>query len=141
MTLFVPTRLLLTGLLQPSPSHWITAHGKTVAESVGLFAVLPANHSLAAAVERQRKHVLVADIAVETVAGMAVGKVETAVGMAVGSGVEMVAGKAAGKVAGKGVGLAGKEVRNLAPVQMCSELGVVAAAEDLSYASDLAVAL
>ena len=128
MTLFVPTRLLLTGLLQPSPSHWITAHGKTVAESVGLFAVLPANHSLAAAVESQRKHVLVADIAVETVAGMAVGKVETAVGMAVGPGVEMVAGKAAGKVAGmvagkvagKVVGPAGEEVRNLVPVQMCS---------------------
>ena len=141
MTLFVLTRLLLTGLLQLSRSHWLSAHGKTVAESVDPFAVPMANHSLAAVVESQRKHCLVSEIAVETVTGMAVGKVETAVAMAVGPGVEMVAGKAAGKVAGKGVGLAGKEVRNLAPVQMCSELGVVAAAEDLSYASDLAVAL
>ena len=90
MTLFVLTRLLLTGLLQPSPSHWITAHGKTVAESVGLFAVLPANHSLAAAVERQRKHFLVSEIAVETVTGMAVGKVETAVAMAVGPGSDVL---------------------------------------------------
>ena len=83
-----------------------------------------ANHSLAAAVESQRKHCLVSEIAVETVTGMAVGKVETAVAMAVGPGVEMgvemVAGMVAGKVAGKVVGPAGEEVRNLAPVQMCS---------------------
>ena len=87
-----------------------------------------ANQSLAAAVESQSKLVLVSDVAVETVTGMAVGKVETYVAMAVGPGVEMgvetvvgmVAGMGAGMVAGKVVGPADEEVRTLAPVQMCS---------------------
>ena len=98
--------------------------------------MLTANQSLAAAVESQRKLVLVSDVAVETVTGMAVGKVETSVAMAVGPGVEMGvetvagmvagmfagmgAGMGAGKVGGKVVGPADKEVRTLAPVQMCS---------------------
>ena len=90
--------------------------------------MLTANHSLAAAVESQSKLVLVSDVAVETVTGMAVGKVETYVAMAVGPGVEMgvetvvgmVAGMGAGMVAGKVVGPADEEVRTLAPVQMCS---------------------
>ena len=94
--------------------------------------MLTANQSLAAAVESQRKLVLVSDVVVETVTGMAVGKVETSVAMAVGPGAEMgvetvagmvagmFAGMGAGMVAGKVVGLADKEVRTLAPVQMCS---------------------
>ena len=103
-------------------------------ESFDPFAVLTADHGLAAAaVEHQSKHFLVvAGIAVET-------GVETAVETAVGMVVETVAGMVVGMVAGLVVGPVVGEVGNPASVQMYSELLFVVAIGGLSHTSDVVV--
>ena len=136
LTLFVLTGLLLIGLVQVSPVHWLSAHGKMPLESFDPFDVLMADHGLAvaaAAVEHPSKYFLVVvGIAVET-------GVETAVETAVGMVVETVAGMVVGMVAGLVVGPVVGEVGNPASVQMYSEPGFVVAVGGLSHTSDVVV--